>query len=457
MSLSIRWRLTASIVVAILFTVAVILLTLRFALERVVSDDLDGRLSADSRQIETQLATVGSLDRTAIREILAPVTFEAVVRDAQGDALATTPGFDPDGFALTAEDLARVMGGAVLHQEEPVRGELTRIRTERVEVAGEIGLVQVGETASHLKRVVDALELALIAEGLGALALAAVTGYWLGRIALQPVDDVVGLAREIEATDLGRRLEEEHRPAEIRRLAHTFNAMLERLSRAFEQQREFVMDVSHELRTPLTALRGTVEVLLMDDRLDSETRAQLERLSAELERLTRLVANLVYLANADVGRAIERRAVELDALCWEVEAQAKSLRPGVVLRTGHHEQISVEGDRDLLKQVVLNLVDNGMKYTHAGGRVTLSVYRDGETARIEVVDTGPGIPPDELARIFDRYFQGRRTGGRHAGGLGIGLAISEWIVREHGGTLEVESEVGKGSKFTVRLPAIAAV
>jgi signal transduction histidine kinase len=238
----------------------------------------------------------------------------------------------------------------------------------------------------------------------------------------------------------------------VQRLADTFDAMLDRLNAAFQQQRNFVLDVSHELRTPLTALRGNLDVLLMHEDLGTEARAQLERMSMEVGRLIRLTSNLLYLAHVDAGRGVDRRPVAMDDLCLEVYRQAKDLRPEVRLRLGGEDQVTVMGDRDLLKQLILNLVDNGLKYTPPGGEVTLSLYAEDFWARIVVEDTGPGIPPEDLPHIFDRYYRGAGSGGRGGSGAGIGLAIAEWVARAHGGRIEVDSEVGKGSTFTVHLP-----
>jgi signal transduction histidine kinase len=148
--------------------------------------------------------------------------------------------------------------------------------------------------------------------------------------------------------------------------------------------------------------------------------------------------------------------VELDTLCLEVLRQARDLRPDVTLGLGHKDQASLAGDRDLLRQLVLNLVDNGLKYTPAGGRVTLSLYRDETQVRLVVEDTGQGIPPDQIPLIFDRFYRGPDSHVRYPAGAGIGLAISRWIARAHSGDIMVESEVGRGSVFTVILPLASA-
>jgi len=306
--------------------------------------------------------------------------------------------------------------------------------------------VQVAEDTGAAAEPVDRLLVILIAEGIGATVLVVALAIWLSRGAVKPLQRVIDVAAEIEASDLDRRIGVKRQPSEVQKLADTFDAMLDRLDRAFQEQKGFVTDVSHELRTPLAALRGNIDVMLMDDQLDPETRGLLERMSSEVGRLIRLTSNLLYLASADIGREPERRPVELDVVCLEVLRQGRDLRPDVNLRLEHEDQVTVMGDRDQLKQMVLNLVENGVKYTPSGGDVTLSLYKTDSLARVVVADTGPGIPPEVVPHIFERFYRGRK------GGTGLGLAIADRIVRSHGGRIDVKSEVGRGSTFTVTMP-----
>jgi two-component system OmpR family sensor kinase len=447
-----RWRLTLGIVAALLLTVIAILVTLRFSLQSVLQGDLDRELSGDMHQVSAQVASVGTLDKADLQEAVAPGLFVAVIRDTNGGVVASTPRLDAAAFALSQSDLAKSRQSTITRQVR-VGGVTFRVLSGPIFINGRLaGIGQVGEDAGHLQGFVNTLELTLLAEGGAGGILAVAIGYWLARSALKPIADVIETASEIEGAHLERRISARGKPPELQRLSDTFDAMLDRLSDAFQQQRDFVQDVSHELRTPLAALRGNVDVLLMDNALDKETRVTLGRMSSELERLIRLSSNLLYLAHAEAGRTLGQRAVDLDALCLEVFRQAKDLRPEVRLRLGHQDQVSVVGDRDLIKQLCLNLVDNGLKYTKEGGEVTLSLYRDKSWARIVVNDTGPGISPADLPHIFERRYQGPTHLGRRGGGAGIGLAISDWIARAHGGRIEVNSEVGKGSTFTVFLP-----
>ena len=453
MSLSVRWRLTVSIAVALLLVLAATFLALRFSLESILSSDLDSDLARDLGQVSAQVAIAGSLEEANLEGIVDLASFVVVLRDAEGNVLSATPGVDTDRLALEGDELTRVLDGAATSRTLDVRGEETRVRSARLTIGRQVvGVVQVGENAESIDRVIELLGVVFLGVGVGTAVLALIAGYWLARSALKPIDDVTGVAREIEASDLSRRIEASGKPSEVQRLADTFDSMLERLSAAFQQQRNFVMDVSHELRTPLTALRGQLDVMLMDDRLDEDRRGHLQRMSAEVGRLIRLTSNLLYLAHAEAGRDLHRAPVELDAVCLEVYRQAKELRPEVNLRLGHEDQVAVMGDADLLKQLIMNLVDNGLKYTPAGGQVVLSLYRDARQARVKVEDSGAGIPADQLPHIFERFYRGPNSGTRGTGGAGIGLAISRWIARAHGGDILVDSESGRGSVFTVVLP-----
>jgi len=462
MSLSIRWRLTLWITASLVATLVVIFFILSLALRQILTSDLDEGLSRGANQISALLLIRGSLDDPGeVQEIVDGHSvgglasgFVVVVRDPQGNVVASTAGVNPEQFALDRGDMGRVLAGDLLSRNLDIRGgQEIRVRTESVSLGQKVlGIVQVGETTDLISRTLDRLRTLFIAVGAGAVIVALAIADWLSRRALGPIKNVAAVAARIEASDLTKRINARRQPAEVQQLSDTFDTMLERLDRAFKQQRNFVLDVAHELRTPLTALRGNIDVLLMKDDLEPEIRVQLDRMSAETARLIRLTTNLLYLALADAGHELDRRPVELDVLCLEVYRLMRDLRPEVKLRLGNEDQITVVGDRDLLKQMVLNLVENGVKYTPAGGKVTLSLYRDEGRARIVVEDTGRGLTPEELPRIFQRFYRSGNSGKRGSGGAGIGLAIVDWIVRAHGGEIAVDSELGKGSTFTVYLP-----
>jgi signal transduction histidine kinase len=290
----------------------------------------------------------------------------------------------------------------------------------------------------------------LVLEGIAAIIVMIGVALWLSRGAVKPLERVIDVAADIQASDLTRRIHATNQPEEVQKLADTFDAMLERLDKAFQEQQNFVMDVSHELRTPLTVLKGNLEVMLMQPDLDPELRTQCQMMSAEVSRLIRLTSNLLYIASAQAGREPERRPVELDVVCLEVVRQSRDLKPDVKLGLKHEDQVIVTGDRDQIRQMVLNLVENAVKYTPSGGEVALSLRKDDSQAEIAVSDTGPGIPPDILPHIFERFYRGNHRS--MMGGTGLGLAIADRIARSHGGSIDVQSKENKGSTFTVNLP-----
>jgi signal transduction histidine kinase len=463
MSISIRWRLAAGIVLAFVATLAVIFVTVQFALAQILSDDLDDDLAENAQRVQAE-AAVASIDSEGFRSRIedfarraeGQTPFITVIRDTSGEVLLSSGGVQETYLALTSDEIERVLGGHEITETLDLPGNVTggeeyRVRSQRLILAGEVGgFVQVAQVTEGVTGPVNTLLAILIAEGLAAIALTVVVAFWLARGAVRPLERVIDVAADIQAHDLRTRINATKQPAEVQKLADTFDAMLARLEKAFKEQEDFVLDVSHELRTPLTAIKGSVDVLLMDAALDAELRGRLERMSSEVSRMIRLTSNLLYMASADAGRQPEHRSVELDLVCLEVLRQSRDLRADVKVSMGREDQVSVIGDRDQIKQMVLNLVENAMKYTPANGDVTLSVYRNGRFAEITVHDTGPGIPEDVLPHIFERFYRGSNRS--QMGGTGLGLAIASRIATAHGGEIQAASEPGSGSTFTVKLP-----
>jgi two-component system OmpR family sensor kinase len=316
-----------------------------------------------------------------------------------------------------------------------------------------------------------------------ALVLAGGSGWLLARRALRPVDRMTQAARRISAERFAQRLEGAETDDELGRLARTLNEMLGRLEAGFVQVRRFTADASHELRTPLTVMKGEMEVALRSARDPAEYRRVMVSALEEVARMGRLVDDLLLLSRADAG-ALRwgRDPVELDRLTEEVAKQGEVLgrARGVVVRIQHLEPLIAQGDEQRLKQLLLNLVDNAIKYTPAGGHVTLALRQVAEQAgnrdstpsesppnrqiaqspppfsadwaEIAVQDTGAGIPAEALPRIFERFYRADDARSREVGGAGLGLCIAKTIAEAHGGTIEVQSTLGTGSTFTARLP-----
>lgn len=317
-----------------------------------------------------------------------------------------------------------------------------------------VGFLQLGASMETIQQANQTLALGMAVGGVLAVAVAAIVGYMVAGAALRPIDEITETALSItRADDLSRRIPQMGPPmGEVGHLIQAFNETLERLEALFEAQRRFVADVSHELRTPLTAIRGNIDLIRQTGVADEES---LDAITGEVERMTRLVQDLLLLARAESGvLPLGQEEVELDTIMLEVFQQAKVLAPeGVEVRIGREDQVRVRGDADRLKQVLLNLVANAIEHTAPGGWVRLDLAcADGE-ARLSVTDTGPGIPEEELTQIFERFYRHDRSRSRKRdGGIGLGLSIAYWIARAHGGRIDVESTVGKGSTFTLVLP-----
>ena len=267
----------------------------------------------------------------------------------------------------------------------------------------------------------------------------------------KPLEDIATVARQItRADDLSRRVPYANRPDEIGDLARAFNQTLERLERLFRTQQRLLADVSHELRTPLTAIRGNLDLMSRMGEADPESMAAIQ---AEIERMTRLVGDLLLLARADSGGLpLERQVVELDSVLFEVYRQVRMMDAPVFIELVEVDQAIVMGDIDRLKQLFINLVENAIKYTPPGGEVQLSLSKKAGWAQLEITDNGIGIPAENLPHIFDRFYRVDKARTRAQGGSGLGLSIAQWIAQAHGGAIRVTSTVGEGSTFTVTLP-----
>ncbi|MSP12494.1 MAG: HAMP domain-containing histidine kinase [Chloroflexi bacterium] len=315
-----------------------------------------------------------------------------------------------------------------------------------------IGLVQVATSMREVQTAQRSMVIILSLGILVALVIAWVIGSFLAWQALKPVDRITQAARGIaRAEDLSRRLAQ-HGPAdEVGRLAATFNEMLERLESAFRTQQRFMADVSHELRTPLTTIRGNVDLLRRLKQVDYEC---LDAIDSEAKRMSSLVADLLLLAQADSGIQPIYKPVEVDTVLLEVYRHANTLgrMNNVRVVLGAEDQAVVNGDADRLKQLLLNLSDNAIKYTAVGGQVTLSLEREMGWVRVSIADTGIGIPQEDLPHIFDRFYRVDKARSREQGGTGLGLSIARWIADVHKGHITVTSKLGEGSTFTVWLP-----
>ncbi len=341
---------------------------------------------------------------------------------------------------------------------EDVRIENAHLRVLSVPLkVGErsVGVLQLGTSLEMVDTAQNVLIIVLVAGSLVSLGLAGVTGWLSLRQALAPLEAVTETALLItRADDLSRRIPYRGPPNdEVGQLIEAFNQTLSRLENLFNTQRRFLADISHELRTPLTVIRGNVDLLRRMGCSDEES---LEAIEGEVNRLTRLVGDLLLLAQAESGKLpLDLRLVELDTLLLEVMQQMRILAgEKVKLHLSEIDQVLVCGDRDRLKQVLVNLIGNAIEYTPSGGKVTVGLGKKERQACLTVSDTGPGIPEEDLPHIFERFYRGEksRQRSRDGKGFGLGLSIAYWIVNNHNGRIEVSSKVGQGTTFCVWLP-----
>jgi len=466
--MSIRLRLTLWYVGLLTVILIAFGLILYSVLARNLVADVDRTLQAQATQVITRveaendplqalwfgLVTIPSADAFATSGIYVEIMA------ADGRVVTQSANLGARHIPVSQAVFDRALRGYAIFHTTTVDSTRLRVHTAPITIGGQIiGVVQVARSLADVDVALRNVRTLLIG-GIGAVVLlAALVGAFLARAALRPIDEITRTAREIsEADDLERRIKQAGPQDEVGRLVSTFNAMLERLERLFKAQQRLIADVSHELRTPLTTVRGNLDLLQRGAAADPQTYQEvLTTIESEVARMARMVADLLFLAQADAGLTLKMQRVELDTLLLDVYRQAQVIareRGGnIAIRLGHEDQAVIEGDPDRLRQLLLNLVDNAIKYTPAGGEVKLSLYHEPGWVQVAVADTGVGIAPEDLPHIFERFYRSDRVRSNKDGGAGLGLAIARWIAEAHGGHLTAESIPGRGSTFTLWLPS----
>jgi heavy metal sensor kinase len=317
-----------------------------------------------------------------------------------------------------------------------------------------IGAIVVGRSTDQVAEVLEGFMNILIIAGLATLALAGGGGFFLANRVLKPVERIRQTAQEIEESDLSRRIEVGNED-ELGRLASTLNQMIGRLEAAFNRQRQFTANASHELRTPLSIVQAESTLALRKKRTQDDYRKSLELISQEAEHMSAVVGKLLYLARIDAGKdQVNFERINLKDFLTELSSDIEVLarEKGIEFKLAPLEDLPIEGDRAKLEQLFLNLLENAIRYTPAGGGISASIVRKGKTAVVAIKDTGIGISEEHLPHLFERFYRVDKARSRAEGGAGLGLAICKHIVQVHGGKIEVESQAGKGSTFSVSLP-----
>ena len=418
-----RWRLTLwftlALGIVLLVTGVAVYLTARAVLFDQVDSDLESRAGREERLLAPRLPAGGH--HALMRDIVIGPTFTTggyfyALVGPTGELLAGTPNVDPDGLADADAVQEALNDGRAFADTESSEGDSLRVYVVRLGTTGggEL-LMQVGRSTEPEEQALQRLLFVLIGGGAAGLGLALVGGYALAGRALRPI------------------------------------------RAAMDSQRAFIADASHELRTPLSVMRANAELL---KRHSAEpvgaNRESVDDIIGESDRLGRLVGQMLTLAQADAGQAtLSLSEVALDEVAEEVARGMRLLaeRRGVAFEAEVDGPLRLRGDGDRLRELMMILTDNAIKYTDAGGRVRLEVRRaSGGKATVRVSDTGRGIPPEALPHVFDRFYRVDKARSREAGGTGLGLAIAKWIAEAHGGSIRAESAAGVGSSFTVELP-----
>ncbi len=395
-----------------------------------------------------------------------------VVRDSSGNVVLSTldlPAADPAIERLTPTIFASQSFRDLAADSDSSRRAMRTVRAQReffrgyakhVEVADETYTLVVLQSLHPQHEMLEDIRNTFLWAIPVALLVASLGGYVLARKSLAPVAAMATQARGMGAANLHARLAVLNPRDELGELAVTFNQLLERLEESFERQKRFMADASHELRTPVAILHGETEVTLSRaDRSPEEYRETLGILKDESQRLARIVEDLFTLTRADAGQyPLQLQSVYLDELAADVLRRSRSLATAkkITLSAAIEPELPIEADEALLRRMLLNLLDNAIKYTPEGGQISLECRRQGDDYTLSVNDTGTGIPAELQARIFERFFRADKARSRAEGdsaGAGLGLSIARWIAEAHHGCLELTKSDSTGTTFTAWLPA----
>jgi heavy metal sensor kinase len=462
---SLRFRITAWYAGLLAGTLLVFGASVYLGLERYLDWTLQRSLAAEGRTIATQLLSQLPAKDTAwleteINEAYAPEVnglFIRVVHQNVGVVyLSGAPKdgtFDPSRIPFPSD---KERDGSRKLQFES--GNRLLINSMTLTTAdGNRFIVESGAPYHQIEVVLHGLLLTFAIYMPFVVSLAVAGGYWLMRRSLQPVDEITKRAEGITSTNLSERLPLIRSGDELERLSMSLNRMIERLDNAFEHINRFSADASHELRTPLTILQLELEGIAQNHRKDASLGDQIGSALEETHRMSRIVESLLTISRLDAGEVkMDNSRLDLGGLAASTAGEMKLLAEEKSIGLQIHAETGVQivGDRVRLQQVIVNLIDNSIKYTPVGGMIEVRVGREGDSAFLEVSDNGLGIPAYALPHVFERFYRADKARSRATGGAGLGLSIVKAICAAHNGEIKVSSQEGRGSSFRVELPLL---
>jgi len=456
---SVRTRLTLWYAGVLALSLIAFALVIYYAAGNIFHERQDESLRSTAQTVASayveEFAEAHSLTKAG-EIVLAEITFPnryVQLTDNSGKPIAASANLAGSTIALPATVFADARARGFSH------ATVNGLRVTVVPLSSDqtLGYAAVAEPLSVVEAGLNELRRDLFAGVFLVLLLASGGGYFLARKSLAPIASMNSQTQRISAENLSARLDLTNSRDELGRLATTINDLLARLENSFKEQQRFIADASHELRTPLAVLRGETEVALGKTRTIEEYQQSLSLIQDEAERLSRIVEDLFILARQPINTraALNKERVSLNDAVRDCAraAQVLAVRKGVRLKLEKDSpSIALNGDEELIRRLILNLLDNAVKYTPAGGEISLGLARQNGSAEIVVSDTGIGIPEAAQPRVFDRFYRVDKARARAMGGAGLGLSIAQWIVEAHGGAITLASAPGQGSTFTVRLP-----
>ena len=377
------------------------------------------------------------------------------IMDTSGRIGAKMSDIEGEALPTSFNALERAMRGEIVYETiERTKPRLRMVTIPIMDNKKVTSVVQVGTSLEDFDETIRKLLLIMIISIPTSIIVTIVVGYFMAKKALRPVDQIRRAAVKISSSNLDEKIDITGRKDELGRLAETFNAMIGRLKDAFQRINQFSIDVSHELKTPLTILKGETEVALRKEREKDDYQKLLLSNLEEIDRMSCIIDDLLLLSKADTKEIkLNIEEVALRDLIMDVCMNMKVVadKKSVELQISELEDVRLKGDELKLRRMLLNVVENGIKYSHVGGKVSVSSYVNDGYARIDVKDDGIGISEEDIKYVFDRFYRADRSRKRESGS-GLGLSISRWIAGAHKGSIEVKSQPAQGSVFTIKLP-----